>query len=145
MCAVPLREVPSLYRGRRPHHARRDRVGTWEILCLTNSGEPHWSASERRGAKTDAARTWEVRLCHSSCEADEQSRATDCGAGGAKGAGQGECGPSKHVPGTEPGKRVTGAEPRTTTIVLLSNTRGGSRMREIRTYGSGAARLAAIL
>ena len=30
-------------------------------------------------------------------------------------------------------------------IVLPSNTQGGSRMREIRTYGSGAARLAAIL
>jgi hypothetical protein len=28
---------------------------------------------------------------------------------------------------------------------LPSNTRGGSRMRESRTYGSGAARLAAIL
>ena len=39
----------------------------------------------------------------------EQGRATGRGAGGAKGGGQGECGPAKHVPGTEPGKRVTSA------------------------------------
>src|ERR1700747_152513 len=55
------------------------------------------------------ARTWEVSTRHSSEEADEQSRATGCGAGGAKGGGRGECRPAKHVPGTEPGKRVTGA------------------------------------
>jgi len=30
------------------------------------------------------------------------------GAGGAKGGDQGECGPAKHAPDTEPGKRVTG-------------------------------------
>ena len=32
-----------------------------------------------------------------------------CGAGGAKGGDQGECGPAKHVPEPEPEKRVTGA------------------------------------
>ena len=47
-------------------------------------------------------------------EADEQSRATGCGAGGAKGGGQGECGPAKHAPGAGPGKRVTGAGAHTT-------------------------------
>ena len=36
------------------------------------------------------------------------------GVGGAKGGGQGEYAPAKHVPGTEPGKRVTGAGLRTT-------------------------------
>ncbi len=35
------------------------------------------------------------------------------GAGGAKGGDRGECGPAKHVPGAEPGKRVTGAGPHT--------------------------------
>jgi len=29
------REVPSLCRGRRPHHARREHVGTWEISSST--------------------------------------------------------------------------------------------------------------
>src|SRR5438046_9622932 len=48
----------------------------------------------------------EVRLCHSSWEADEQSRATGRGAGGAKGGGRGECEPAKHAPDSEPGKRV---------------------------------------
>src|SRR5206468_10087091 len=44
-----------------------------------------------------------------SCEAGERSGAIRCGAGGAKGGDQGKCGPAKHVPGTEPGKRVTRA------------------------------------
>jgi len=32
-CAEPLCEVPSPCRGLRPHHARKERVGTWEISC----------------------------------------------------------------------------------------------------------------
>src|ERR1022692_1469651 len=68
-----------------------------------------WSASGRRGAVADDARTWGVRLRHSSCEADEQGGAIRCGAGGAKGGGRGECEPAKHAPGTVPGARVTGA------------------------------------
>jgi len=38
----------------------------------------------------------EVSLRHSSCEADEQSRTTGCGAGGAKAGDQGERGSAKH-------------------------------------------------
>src|SRR5580700_787877 len=45
----------------------------------------------------------------SSCEADEQGRATGCGVGGAKGGGRGECESAKHGPGAAPGNRVTGA------------------------------------
>src|SRR5450755_4753117 len=55
----------------------------------------------------------EVCPRHSSCEADEQSRATGCGVGGAKGGGRGECASAKHGPGTVPGNRVTGAEAHT--------------------------------
>ena len=60
----------------------------------------------------------EVGPRHSSCEAGEQSGTARCraiaaepgsGAGGAKGGDQGECGPAKHAPDTEPDKRVTGA------------------------------------
>src|SRR5216684_1015350 len=47
-------------------------------------------------------------------EADEQSGAIRSGAGGAKDRDQGECEPAKHVPGTGPGKRVTGAGAHTT-------------------------------
>jgi hypothetical protein len=37
-CAAPLREVLTPYRGRWPHHARKDRIGTWEIPRLTSGG-----------------------------------------------------------------------------------------------------------
>src|SRR6201981_4199451 len=74
----------------------------------------YWSASGRRGAVADDARAREVGLRHSSCEAGEQRGAIRCGASGAKDGGQGECGPAKHAPGAEPGKRVPGAESHTT-------------------------------
>src|SRR5215203_5925443 len=64
----------------------------------------------RRGAVADDERPREVRPCHSSCEADEQGRATG---GGAKGGDRGDRGTAKHVPGAEPGKRVPGAGSRT--------------------------------
>src|SRR6187431_351927 len=118
-CAAPLCEVLTPCRGLRPHHVQRDRIGSWEISGLTATAPPLWPASGRRGAVADDARTREVGPCHSSNEADEQSGRTTCGttcrgnarsgAGGAKGGDQGECGPAKHVPDTEPGKRVTSA------------------------------------
>src|SRR5438552_16613156 len=83
--------------------------GNREILSSTTGTMPLWSSSGRRGAVADEARRQEVRLRHSSWEADEQCGAIRCGAGGAKGGGQGKCGPAKHAPGAEPGKRVTGA------------------------------------
>src|SRR5580658_2467660 len=97
--------------------ARRGRR-TWHVSKLLGRepGDPRsghsrmrWSALGRRGAEANDARTWEVRLRHSSEEADEQSRATGRGAGGARSGNRGECRPAKHVPGTEPGKRATGA------------------------------------
>src|SRR3954452_22662424 len=66
-------------------------------------------ASGRRGAVADDERPREVRPCHSSCEADEQGRATGRGAGGAKGGDRGERGTAKHAPGAEPGKRGAGS------------------------------------
>src|ERR1039457_5887200 len=83
--------------------------GNRETPRPTTGTLPIWSASGRRGAVADDARTWGVRLRHSSCEADEQGGAIRCGAGGAKGGGRGECEPAKHAPGTVPGARVTGA------------------------------------
>jgi hypothetical protein len=35
-CAMPLCEALSSRRGRRPHHAHKDRVGTWDIPRLTS-------------------------------------------------------------------------------------------------------------
>ncbi len=59
----------------------------------------------------DDARTREVRLPHSTCEAGEQGRDSDGGAGGGKGGGQGKHGTSAHTPDAEPGKRVPGVGP----------------------------------
>src|SRR5260370_36264387 len=106
---MPVCEALSSRRGRGPHHVHKDRVGTWELSCLTTGHVPTCSASGRRGVVADDARAREVGLRHSSCEAGEQSGATRCGAGGAKGGDQGECGPAKHASGAEPGKRVTSA------------------------------------
>src|SRR5262245_25860073 len=104
-------------------------------------GNRRRSASGRRGAVADDARSREVRLCHSSWEADEQSRATGRGAGGAKGGGQGECEPATHAPDSEPGKRVTRAGAHTANRnekkdALPSHTRGGSRVPEWGPLGS---------
>src|SRR5215470_16572440 len=98
------------------------------------------SASGRRGAVADDARSREVRLRHSSWEADEQSGPDRSGAGGAKGGGRGECEPAKHGPGTEPDNRVTDAGAHAVSrkiSVSPSSTQGWSRMPELGTYGSG--------
>src|SRR5260221_9034306 len=97
-------------------------------------GNRRRSASGRRGAVADDARSREVRLCHISWEADEQSGLDRRGAGGAKGGGQGECEPAKHAPDSEPGKRVTRAGAHTASVTknaLPSHTQGGSRMPEL--------------
>ena len=81
-------------------------------------GNRRRSASGRRGAVADDARSREVRLCHSSWEADEQSGPDRSGAGGAKGGGQGEREPAKHAPDTAPGARVTSAGARTASFAV---------------------------
>src|SRR5215467_9259480 len=92
-----------------PGMCRSSLDGNREIPSLASCGALLWPASGRRGAVADDERTWEVRLRNSSWEADEQSRATGCGVGGAKCGGRGECEPAKHAPGAGPGKCVTGA------------------------------------
>ncbi len=97
-----------------------DPMHVWKLLARKPgdlwSGHP-WDGMVRIGkarrAEADDARTGEVRLLHSTWEADEQGRATGGGAGGGKGRGQGERGPAKQAPDTEPGKPVTSAGART--------------------------------
>src|SRR6516162_9719654 len=96
-CAAPLCEVLSPCRGQRPHHVQTDRVGSWEIPCLTASRRGWRPVSGKRGAVADDVRAWEVEPCHSSGETGEQSTTGFgyCGGvGGAKGRGQGECKPA---------------------------------------------------
>src|SRR5437762_1084401 len=66
-----------------PGMCRRSLDGNREIRRLASRGAPLWPASGRRGAVADDARSREVRLCHSSWEADEQSGPDRSGAGGA--------------------------------------------------------------
>jgi hypothetical protein len=137
---MPLCEALSSRRGRGPHHAHKDRVGTWEVPRLTTGHVPTWSALGRRGAVADDARTWEVGLRHSSCEAGEQSGASCCGAvcggcncggvGGAKGGDQGECGPAKHVPDAERSLRPSAH--RYSIVMLRSSIQPSSRSRCIK-------------
>src|SRR6516162_2654715 len=134
----PLSEAMPACRGRRADHAQKDRVGTWEnprsaraipLLVRIGKGKPI----------ADDERTREVGPSSSSYEAGEQGGAIRRGAGGAKGWDQGECKPAAHGPDAEPGNRVTGAGAHTSNRKnsdLPSLTRGGSRMRESRTYGS---------
>jgi hypothetical protein len=75
---------------------KKECTGSWEIPRLTSGNGTPWPASGRRGAEADDARTWEVGLCRRSYEAGEQGGAIRCGAGGAKGRDQGECGSAKH-------------------------------------------------
>src|SRR5262249_8189222 len=134
----PLSEAMPACRGRRADHAQKDRVGTWEIprsaraiplLVRIGKGKPI----------ADDERTREVGPSSSSCEAGEQGGAIRRGAGGAKGWDQGECKPATLGPDAEPGNRVAGAGAHTSNRKnsdLPSLTRGRSRMRESRTYGS---------
>src|SRR5205085_3951790 len=70
-------------------HARSGH-GNREISRPTTGPRAVWSASGRRGAVADDARTGEVRPRHRSGEAGEQRRATVRGVGGAKGGDRGE-------------------------------------------------------
>jgi hypothetical protein len=71
----------------------------------TLSGRPEAVADDEREGEVGPARRSE--------EASEQSGLGRCGARGAKGRGQGECGAAKHGPDAEPGSRVTRAGPHT--------------------------------
>src|SRR3954453_19569360 len=66
--------------------------GNREISRPTTGPQAVWSASGRRGAVADDARTGEVRPRQRSGEAGEQRRATVRGVGGAKGGAEGNAG-----------------------------------------------------
>ena len=92
--------------GVRSLHENRDILHVGQAPSPGPRGEGH-------EAEVLDARRQEVGLSHSSDEADEQSRASGSGAGGAKGRDQGERGPAKHAPDTEPDQHVTCAGPHT--------------------------------
>ena len=73
ICAVPFSEGLTLRRGRRPYHAQRERIGTWE----TSSG-PRSPRRSRTLAGTERVRrrgpAEESDALRSTDEAPEQSR-----------------------------------------------------------------------
>ena len=115
--SVGRRCGPSRTKARgRPGPARSETLACAQAPCAGTERSPvhpgrlrRRIASGRRGAVAGDERAGEVTLRHSSWEADERSRATGRGAGGAKGGGQGKCEPAKHAPGAALAKRVTGA------------------------------------
>ena len=108
------------------------------VLCVY--GGPHWEGEEPKPMmhgheKSDLvivamkpANKAKEAHCGGVCGGERS------GVGGAKGGGQGEYAPAQHVLDPEPGSRDKRAGAYTAT--LPSHTRGGSRMRESRTYGS---------
>ena len=61
ICAGPPCKAPSLCRGLRPHHARRDHVGTWEtsprpqppLAVQGRDGKPRRRSRRGRGEESD--------------------------------------------------------------------------------------------
>ena len=135
--AASLCEMPSLRRGRRPHHVRKERVGTREVSCPAKAPEP--TGPHREGEKPKP-------MMHGHEKSDSaivamkppnKDRVTGRGGGGAKGGGQGEREPMPHVPDIRAGKachrrRSAYGRPRGPPSII----RGGSRMQESCTYGS---------
>src|SRR5262249_18494623 len=116
-CAAPLCEVLTPCRGLRPHHVQRDRTGTWEISCL---------AAVVACRVCTAVRIGKARSRIAGASAAEAVE----GRGGAKGNTH-----EHNTYWTQSQARVTNALERIRPL-SPSHTRGGSRMRESRTYGS---------
>src|SRR5262249_17517523 len=133
----PLSEAMPACRGRRADHAQKDRVGTWEIprlaraiplLVRIGKGEP----------KADDERTREVGPSSSSYEAGELRRSDPSRSRWSQGLGPRGMRTSSTRAGRRAGKPChrcwrAYVKPQSD---LPSLTRGRSRMRESRTYGS---------
>jgi len=93
------------------------------VLCVY--GGPHWEGEEPKPMMHGHEKSDLVIVAMKPANKAKEAhcggvcRGERSGAGGAKGGDQGECGPAKHVPGAEPGKRVTGAGAHTATACRL--------------------------
>src|SRR5215208_7351665 len=152
-CGIEPRKI-RYRRGRESLFARRQQVRRryarcWRpagvkghITCKGIASEPgrsrvwpsvssgcrvRWSASGRRGAEADDARTREVGPRHSTMKPANKAKEAHCGGvcggersgvGGAKGGGQGEYAPAQHVLDPEPGSRDKRAGAYTATFAV---------------------------
>src|SRR5215207_3269252 len=93
------------------------------VLCVY--GGPHWEGEEPKPMMHGHEKSDLVIVAMKPANKAKEAhcggvcRGERSGAGGAKGGDQGECGPAKHVPGAEPGKRVTGAGAHTASACRL--------------------------
>ena len=89
--------------------------GPWEVF---KPPRKLWRGRVGKG-KTEACdvRFEEVGWGHMTCEGGEQGGVSFCGVAGGKGLNQGESGLPKHVPNTESGKRATGGNPDTGSLL----------------------------
>src|SRR2546422_10267239 len=93
------------YRGKPA--VRNDRGDRGDVGIIRSPVRASVLPDRSTSAPTDDARSREVRLCHSSWEADEQSGPDRSGAGRATGGGKGEREPAKHGQSPEHGGRGT--------------------------------------
>ena len=148
-CAAPSCEALSPCRGLRPHHARKDRVGTWETSSGPQSLWRSRAAAGRRGAEAAAeqARSWTSLVV----PAKRPNKAAMSGGGGRGGKGARSAGwqTTGDAPGAEPDQasctRRLPADRRcgaTSALARSRPTSGKSPVRESRTPGSvrGAGR-----
>ena len=147
MCGTPRRGADALPRSKATSRAKGSHRNLGDlvsgrrrrVLCVY--GGPHWEGEEPKPMmhgheKSDLvivamkpANKAKEAHCGGVCGGERS------GVGGAKGGGQGEYAPAQHVLDPEPGSRDKRAGARIRPL-SPSHTRGGSRMRESRTYGS---------
>ena len=137
-CAAPSCGALTPCRGLRPHHARKDRVGTWEISRLTTGHWPPWSASGRLSEPKPMMHGREksglavVTMKPGNKAGKPPAELVEPRAGAEGNASQ------------QSMRRAQNRESVSHALVRIrqaktaspSNTRGGSRMRESRLYGS---------
>ena len=127
MCGTVC-EVLTPCRGQRPHHVQRDRIGTWEARVWPSDvawrDGPHREGEEPKPMMHGHEKSDLVIVA---VKPTNKARKAPCGGvcrggrsgvGGAKGGGQGEYAPAKHVLDSEPGSRVTGAGADTATCAV---------------------------
>src|SRR3954467_376626 len=124
---------------RDPGMHARSWYGNREISRPTTGPRAVWSASGRRGAVADDARTGEVRPRQSSGEAGEQRRATVRGVGGAKGGAEGNAGQDRSRRAQNRASVSQGLD--RVRHVSPSDTQGGSRVPESGPLGSARGAL----
>ena len=100
-CAGPLCEDPSPCRGLRPHHARRERAGTWETSCRPRSQR----SRARLGSSKERSRSGRQEESDGSIvPVKRPNKAVRSGGGecGGKGPGWKKWSMLKHAPDTAP-------------------------------------------